>query len=89
MNEIDLTTTDGLIAHHRTLPDANLENISRRPVWNEDSAERGWHHALGDCFQLRKQYEAAVALLRDLYDHPNGINQDRVRAFLATLASQA
>ena len=38
MNEIDLTTTDGLIAHLRTLPDANLENISRRPVWNEDSA---------------------------------------------------
>ena len=81
---------DGCVADGKVW-DALQEAVQQRDALLSlnDSAERGWHHALGDCFQLRKQYEAAVALLRDLYDHPNGINQDRVRAFLATLASQA
>ena len=36
--------------------------------------------------EVERQRDEAVTLLRDLYDHPNGINQDRVREFLAALA---
>ena len=38
MPVIDMNTTEGLVAHLSTLPDANLTAIAARPVWNEDSA---------------------------------------------------
>lgn len=39
MTIIDMTTTDGLVAHLQTLPDENLQRISEGPIWNEESAK--------------------------------------------------